>query len=305
MSTGRHSDLATLLSAVGARLKPTFLIIGAQKSGTSALFAYLARHPHVVPPAEKEIHFFDQEANYRQGTLWYHLHFPSQNEQSANAVTFEATPYYLYYPQAAARIYRYHPRLKLIALLRNPIDRAYSAWNMVYRLLQEHSLSELMRRIQAADDPEMAALARLFAQVNPENRAGMTRLYLGKTLLSFDEAVHQEVAQIQGGETNPYPDFVHRGLYYQQLRRYGEYFPPQQLLVLDSRRLKEEPAATLHQIAHFLGLPDYPWEQEDFTFAQSPYPRPLSPATRVFLREFYRPHNEQLYTWLGRDFGWQ
>ncbi|MEW5989208.1 MAG: sulfotransferase domain-containing protein, partial [Chloroflexota bacterium] len=269
MNSVSHSRLADLLAAVGRRLKPTFLIVGAQKSGTSALFRYLARHPCVAAPAEKELHFFDQEANYRQGPLWYHLHFP---QRTGPAVTFEATPYYLAYPQAAERIHHYDPSLKLIVLLRNPIERAYSAWNMVYRLLTEHHVDELLRRIQTTADPNLARLARLLAQVNPEDQAGLTHLYQSQAFLSFAEAVHQEISRLQADERRPYPDFVQRGLYFQQLQPYRAYFPPQQLLILESRQLKEEPTATLHRVTHFLELPPHNWEQEDYSFTPSAYP---------------------------------
>ncbi|MCG8449817.1 MAG: sulfotransferase domain-containing protein [Pirellulales bacterium] len=107
-----------------------FLIIGAQKSGTTSLWAYLRTHPDLFLPKRKELHFFDKEEFFRQAVPQYekyHLHF---SKAQAGQLCGEATPSYVFWESAAERIVRYNPEMKLVLILRNPIQRAYSHWNM-------------------------------------------------------------------------------------------------------------------------------------------------------------------------------
>jgi len=115
-----------------------FLIGGAQKAGTTALHRYLCHHPQLFLPAAKELHFFDDETlNWSQlGGRWgwgrdfyrnYHRHFRQASHQQ---LWGEATPIYMYWWPSIERIWRYNPALKLVLVLRNPITRAYSHWNM-------------------------------------------------------------------------------------------------------------------------------------------------------------------------------
>lgn len=102
---------------------PDFIIIGAQKCGTTSLFNYLSKHPDVSLPEEKEIHFFDKF--YNKGINWYKKNFLNDG-----MLTGEATPYYIYHPHVTVRISSCCPNAKLIVMLRNPIDRAYSNFSM-------------------------------------------------------------------------------------------------------------------------------------------------------------------------------
>jgi hypothetical protein len=109
-----------------------FVIAGAQKSGTTALALYLSDHPEIcVPSKEKELHFFDRDRNFLAQSIdydaVYHVFF---EPQPGHRVFGEATPDYLYWPSAAERMARYNPALKLIIVLRNPVTRAFSHWNM-------------------------------------------------------------------------------------------------------------------------------------------------------------------------------
>lgn len=108
-----------------------FIVAGVQKGGTTALHAYLADHPQICMAACKEIHFFDNDAHFKSGPpdyAWYHAHFSPKH---ASQLLGEATPAYMYWQDAPRRIWEYNPRLKLILILRNPIARAFSQWNML------------------------------------------------------------------------------------------------------------------------------------------------------------------------------
>ena len=117
--------------------KVGFLVAGAQKSGTSALDAYLREHPEVCLPRRKELHFFDTDRFFASQPVdyeSYHAHF---DPKPPAHLLGESTPAYLYWPQAAERIARYNPSMLLIVVLRNPITRAYSHWNMVRQWKRE------------------------------------------------------------------------------------------------------------------------------------------------------------------------
>jgi Sulfotransferase domain len=110
---------------------PDFVIIGAQKGGTSFLYHLLTRHPLVEPAARKELHFFDGPENFRKGAEWYRRCFPRPKwNDGQRSITGEATPYYLFDPRVPERMAEMVPQARLIALLRNPIDRAYSHYQM-------------------------------------------------------------------------------------------------------------------------------------------------------------------------------
>ena len=113
-----------------ARIAPSFLVIGAQRSGSTALYRHLAAHPAILPPLRKEVHYFDFQ--YAKGRAWYLAHFPGIQERitgNYRAITFEASPYYMLHPLAPERIMAFNPDMKLIAILRDPVDRALSHYH--------------------------------------------------------------------------------------------------------------------------------------------------------------------------------
>src|SRR4030066_415696 len=114
------------------RALPDFLIIGTQKGGTSSLFHLLIQHPQIHPldSKVKEVHYFDRRRNYKKGELWYRSHFPLRDTINPGELVGEATPAYLFFPDAAKRIQKDLPNAKLICLLRNPTERAISDYFM-------------------------------------------------------------------------------------------------------------------------------------------------------------------------------
>lgn len=134
-----------------ARMLPNFLIIGAGKSGTTSLFNYLLQHPRIKPPRKKEIHYFD--VNYNKGLQWYKAYFPII---SPNKITFEATSNYLETKQAPKIIHDLLPNVKLILVLRNPTDRAYSHYqNSVRNGTETLSFQDALKTNKAYIDGSM------------------------------------------------------------------------------------------------------------------------------------------------------
>jgi len=253
---------------------PDFLIIGAQKAGTSSLFSYLAEHPNVAPPSRKEMHFFDRLWAYRCGIDSYRARFPERTlgPDGSPRITGEGSPHYMFHPRVPSLVVEHFPDIKLLVVLRNPPDRAYSHYQMIRR------------------------------------RGGHERL-------SFEEAIDAEGERLEGEEQRMEADanyqskahrrfsYLARGIYVDQLMRWAEFFPREQMLILESRELRTSPAAALGRVYEFLGLPDRDLKTPKLANAFS-YEL-LDPRTRERLVEYFAPHNRRLYDYLGVDFGWQ
>jgi len=106
-----------------------FIVAGAQKSGTTALHYFLKKHPQIALPDLQEMHFFDDEEVFSRPVDYelLHRHF---RPIERSTIAGDVTPSYLYWKPAMDRIHQYNPRIKLIMLLRNPVDRAFAHWNM-------------------------------------------------------------------------------------------------------------------------------------------------------------------------------
>ena len=131
---------------------PDFVIIGAQKGGTSFLYHLLTRHQLVEPAARKELHFFDNPELFDHGAEWYRRCFPRLNSKDGQrSITGEATPYYLFDPPVAKRMADIVPKARLIALLRNPVDRAFSHYQMqVKRGTEPRTFEEAIEQKQSS-----------------------------------------------------------------------------------------------------------------------------------------------------------
>lgn len=124
------------------RLRPNFLIVGAQKSGTSSLFDYIVQHPNVSPPERKEIHYFDYHLDW--GLNWYLSHFPKKKHE--NNITGEASPSYLIFENAPTEIKLLFPDIKIIIILRDPVQRAISQYKMEkFRGLEKLNFAKAIR----------------------------------------------------------------------------------------------------------------------------------------------------------------
>jgi hypothetical protein len=141
MSVYRFGVYLRMLTAT-KRAFPDFMIAGAQKAGTTSLYAYLAQHPNILPAYQKkEVHYWDRPKNYKKGQLWYRAHFPLLQElEAASAITGEKTPNYLENPEYIKKIKQEYPAVKLIILLRDPVARTISN----YYMLKRHGFEELL-----------------------------------------------------------------------------------------------------------------------------------------------------------------
>lgn len=250
---------------------PHFIVIGGQKCGTTYLYDRLIDHPQISPCLfeslnDGEIHYFHRR--YCKGLDWYRANFP-ESAKVPGMMTGEASGY-IFYPHAPARIAREAPGVKLIALLRNPIDRALSHYHHEMRLgFESLPISEAFQR-------------------ESERLAGETEKVLADPgYFSF---------------TRNHFSYLARGFYADQLPWWMEHFGADQLLVLQSETFFREPVKALQQVTAFLGLDD--WQPETYQGHKSyRYPK-LKPEKRRELAAHFREANQRLYQLLGTAYDW-
>lgn len=198
---------------------PTFLIIGAQKSGTSSLFNYLIQHPDIISPIiPREVHYFD--LYYNRGPQWYMSNFPLSRK---GKITGEKSPYYLYHPLVPERSLAFNSGFRLIVLLRDPVKRAYSHYNHQVRKGREsrpfrEAVKTEMNRVESEHD----------------------RLARGEINYSF---------------THQHYSYLSRGRYVEQLDLWTKFFPRKQIYLETSERFFREPQTVCSEIFQFLDLP--------------------------------------------------
>lgn len=198
---------------------PHAIIIGTQKAATTSLFDYLTQHPQVVGSFKKELHFFDDENQYQQGASKYKNSFPKVDRSK---YLIEATPSYLYHSKVPERIKRYSFEPKLICVLRDPIDRAYSAYNMYTQL----------RR-----DPWF--MYESYKKRTSKNRTYNT-IVQPKTMPTFEQLVRQELKHLnENNDTDYEPALLRRGFYSDQINRWLAYFEKDRFIFHDYDSLQD------------------------------------------------------------------
>lgn len=243
---------------------PNFLVIGAGKSGTSSLYQYLVEHPQILSATEKELHFFNRD--FEWGFDWYRWQFP-HIPQNSGLIAGEATPWYYCTFQAARKVKSLLPDVKLIVVLRNPVDRAFSNYQMTYNMgIESRSFSESISR-------ELDCL---------------------KDISDFYTPTPDYWQQ-----SKPYLLF---GLYFYFLREWLKEFPREQLLVIKSEDLKNRTQETANLIFEFLGVE--PYRLEDSTQYNAGAYEPMPDEIRKQLAEFFRSHNRKLEDLLDIKFNW-
>lgn len=244
---------------------PDFLIVGAQKAGTTALFTYINAHPKVVNHTG-EIHFFD--LNFDQGTKWYKNQFPERPK--SDYLIGDKSPYYLFHPSVPERVFSLYPNIKIIILLRNPIDRAYSQYWMNIRYETE-TLS-----FEEAINAE------------PKRLAGETEKLLLNPGYCSDQ--HKRFS------------YLSRGIYVDQIKRWMSFFPSEKILILLSDDLKNNPTHVMNKVFSFLELPNY--DKIRFTSKNKGKYPPMDAQTKKQLSKYFHPFNQQLEEFLGIDLNW-
>lgn len=210
----------------GGRVMPDFLILGAQKSGTTSLAKNLAKHPQIKTGKKLEVHHFDGGNNglfdkYRLGKMWYRAYFPLEREISGNTKVFEKTPEYLSHPLAPKRISQDIPNVNLIVILRNPVDRAISHF--------QHEKREGREKL-----PMLMAFKKEEKRTKENFKQ---QKYLSKNFIR-----HR---------------YKERGCYEKHLKRYLKFFDRKQMLIIRSEKFFSNPTEVLRKAFHFIGVNEY------------------------------------------------
>ena len=255
---------------------PSFIIIGAQKCGTTSLYKYMVEHPQILPAVRKELHFFNwvsKPGNKKkaEGVDWYLSQFP-KIPNGKNLITGEATPTYLVDPHTPQRMFKLLPDVKLIVLLRNPVDRAVSHYHHNRRMSKQREPLPFEKAIAKESE----------------------RLKLEKEKLISDENYRSLFHR--------YYSYLERGVYIEQLERWMSIFPREQFLILKSEDFYENPDVTLQEVFEFLGLSNYQVANKK-KYNQLPY-EPRAPKIRSTLSEYFQPYNTRLEEYLGQKFNW-
>ena len=143
-----------------------FIVAGAQKSGTTSLHYFLSRHPDITMGDQQEIHFFDNDAMFISDVDYeqLHKHYPPL---APSTIAGDCTPSYMYHEPAVERICKYNPKIKLLILLRNPVDRAFAHWNMQrFRAREPLDFFDAVREEQTRIAGAPPTEARRFAYID-------------------------------------------------------------------------------------------------------------------------------------------
>ncbi|NWQ72963.1 NDST4 sulfotransferase, partial [Columbina picui] len=261
---------------------PKFLVIGPQKTGTTALYLFLLMHPSIIsnlpsPKTFEEVQFFNGN-NYHKGIDWYMDFFPTPSNITTD-ILFEKSANYFHSEEAPKRAASLIPKAKIITILIDPSDRAYS-W---YQHQRSH------------EDP--AALKFNFYEV-----------------ITSDHWAPSEIRTLQKRCLTP-------GWYAVHIERWLTHYPASQLLIIDGQQLRSDPATVMDEVQKFLGVSPHYNYSEALTFDPQKgfwcqlleggktkclgkskgrkYP-PMDQESRAFLSSYYRDHNVELSKLLHR-----
>ena len=275
-------------------LRPSFFIIGVNKCGTSSLYRYLIAHPHVLPGVEKEPNFFGQyNPEYIASHInEYYAMFPTREYQGDLFLQWEASDqagttsptriqvkrdpakHYItgeasantFHDVSPSLLHQYLPDIRLILLIRNPVDRAYSHHRMYQRFQAAgHQLGFAVRDFET----DMGAELRTYTQSKPTS-------------------------------------YLSPGIYVDQLQRWVSQYGWGQLRVIIAEELAqmEKAKAIMRELENYLGLPSHEYgDLLSRRFNHAP-PSEIAPHLRAQLAEFYRVHNRRLQEYLGRKLPW-
>jgi len=253
------------------RSLPDFIIIGTARSGSTSLYYNICQHPCVLSAAYDELGYFD--SNFHLGLNWYRSLFPTLfskwivKQKKQFAITGEDTPFYIWNPLVAKRILKILPKIKLIVLLRNPVDRAYSNYHLGIRAGSENLSFE---------DAIQIELKKL-NEINDEFEHNVEKYTIPRS-------------------------YIAKGFYANQLKIWLELFNSEQLIIISTEDLESNPQGTLDKIYNFLKIPKnhklIPEKQK-----KSSYPK-MKNETREFLINLYKKNNAELFNMIGQKFDW-
>ncbi len=272
-----RSMVAVAQPTASLRAVPDYLVVGAQRSGTTAIQTHLRAHPDIRSArlGMKGVHYFDTARD--RDLDWYRSHYPTRSwldfmsrVRGKRPILGEASPYYLFHPAAAERIGAELPNVKVIVLVRNPVERAIS-----------HYFHEVRR------GDESLGMAEAFA-------AESTRL-AGEEQRMLDDPAYNSF-------NHQHYSYVARGMYASQIRRLQRYVSLDRLLVVESEAFFTKPAESFRTVLGFLGARE--WEPETFPQINAAPYADIDPGIVAMLEETFAAPNRELVGLLGTELSW-
>lgn len=250
------------------RILPNFIIIGAKRCGTTSLYHHLGEHPCIIRAKRDNVGFFNN--NFELGLNYYKSFFPSiwsKNRiisKEKYFMTFDVTTGYLLNPIVATNISETIPDVKLILIVRNPVDRAYSEYNLI---TNQKSFEELISD-----------------EINKTDRGNNNTL---GNVIDF---------------TKNESFLLRKGMYAKQLFPWFKIFPKDQFLILSAEDYAVTPQKVYNDIFKFLGLPQYQitnmQKVNKGSYAQ------MNTPTRELLVNYFRRYNDDFFKLIGKSFDW-
>lgn len=251
----------------GLRHLPTTVIVGAQKAGTTQLYAYLVTHPRCYEAAEKEVDYFSKHPG--RSVRWYRSRFPLSFRVTRKlGQVMEASPSYLPTPSALRKMRQVLPKARVIVILRDPVSRAFS-----------HYQHRKTRHLESRSFDECVA-AEIAANEYPPR--------LGVALQT---------------EAKPMLGYIARGYYALQIELLLKLYARNRILFLDSATLFRDTSATCARVFDFMGLDEFE-VQPTKIYNRGYYQETIDPRVAAELREHYRPYDALLSQLLGQEFSW-
>lgn len=239
-------------------------MIGAQKAGTTFLYQSLLQHPLVFGAHEREVHYFSNDERWQGGEQGYRKHFPQGKDLPNGALVGEKSPGYLARPEAAERASQVVPGAKIIAVLRDPVDRTFSNYQHVAMKLGADSLSFEEAIEMEAERLKYWEDGRRFGYL-------MRSRYI-EHLPEWSERFDILVLQSEEMYTRP-RRALRQACGFLGLEWNSEYFTLRRGKKIANRN-------------------------------SGRYVEPMNPETRKRLEDYFTPYNQRLYKYLGKDFGW-
>jgi hypothetical protein len=247
--------------------RPDFLIIGAQKAGTTSLFNYLLDYgENFVPPIKKELFYFSE--HYDLPIRNYHSNFPTMK---TNKVTGEATPDYLFFHQAPRIISEYNPDIKIVIILRNPTARAFSHYAHLNYTLKTHACDPL--------------------SFSEAIRTEESRFYIEKPTKFYHEY--------------KYYSYKSRGVYINQIKNWLKYFDRKQFHIMFLEEFEKNIEHELLKLMDFLCIKQNSMRINAYIHNKGSSEITLLKEDKQYLDHFFREYNHELFDFLNKDYLWR
>lgn len=266
MKTAKKLAFIPRMLTASQRSLPDFIVIGAQKGGSSALYKFICAHPKVERAFVKEPHYFSGQ--YTEKSLkWYKAQFPIKKE---GILVGEASPSYCTHPLAPKRIKETVPNTKLILIVRNPVERAISNYfHSVNYGVEDLAIEDAFNRPMADFESEYAKM---------ENSEGYhSKLY------------HRHA-------------YIHKGHYAFHLKKWFEHFNKKQLLIVENAHLLETPERVYQEVLEFLGLETF--TPNAFQKHNVGKTKQVSPELLNTLQAHFKEPNRAFFELIGKEYNW-